>query len=106
MQASTVSKTRPKFMKGFFMPCWNTDSFGLADDEIGPLDNNDGDEEGGVAGELKLLPVSVGPFLPVRIFQVVHSLRVPFSPQTEQGARPEAIFTHYHKVYEESCSPC
>ena len=59
---------------------------GLADDEIGPLDNNDGDEEGGVAGVLELLPVRVGPLLPIRVFQVVHSLRVPFPPQTEQGA--------------------
>ena len=59
---------------------------GLADDEIGPLDDHDGDEEGSVASVLQLLPVSVGPLLPVRIFQVVHSLRVPFSPQTEQGA--------------------
>jgi hypothetical protein len=30
---------------------------GLADDEVGPLDHDDGDEEGGVAGVLQDLPV-------------------------------------------------
>ena len=30
---------------------------GLADDEIGPLDDDDGDKEGGVAGVLQDLPV-------------------------------------------------
>merc|ERR1719339_511224 len=38
-----------------------------------------------------------------RVFQVVHSLRVPLPPQTQQSAGPESIFTHYDKVDEESC---
>jgi len=37
----------------------------LADDEISPLHNHDGDEEGGVASVLKNLTVSIGPLLAV-----------------------------------------
>lgn len=33
---------------------------GLADDQIGPLDDHDGHEERGVAGELERLAVAVG----------------------------------------------
>ena len=58
----------------------------LADYEIGPLDNNNRDKEGSVAGVLELLPVKVGPLLPIRVFQIVHSLGVPFPPQAQQSA--------------------
>ena len=71
---------------------------GLADDEIGPLDNNDGDKEGGVAGVLQDLPVCIGPLLPVRVFQVVHSLRVPLPPQTEQGAKKSNLIFLLKKI--------
>merc|ERR1719481_427959 len=47
---------------------------GLTNDKIGPLDNNNGDEEGSVASVLEDLSVSVGPFLSIRIFEVVDSL--------------------------------
>ena len=58
---------------------------GLTDDEVGPLDHHDGDEEGGVAGVLQDLPVGVGPLLAVAVLQVVDSMGVPRSPQTEQS---------------------
>merc|ERR1711975_63925 len=57
---------------------------GLANDQVGPLHDDDGDEEGGVAGVLEDLPVCVRPLLPVRVFKVVHSLRVPGPSQTQE----------------------
>ena len=58
----------------------------LADDQVRPLDDHDWDKEGSVAGVLELLPIKVGPLLPIRVFQIVHSLGVPFPPQTQQSA--------------------
>merc|ERR1711978_783292 len=57
---------------------------GLADDQVGPLHDDDGDEEGGVAGVLEDLPICVRPLLPVRVFKVVHSLRIPGPSQTQE----------------------
>ena len=56
----------------------------LANDEISPLDDDNGNEEGSVAGVLEDLPVCVRPLLPVRVFKVVHSLRVPGPSQTQE----------------------
>ena len=39
----------------------------FANDEVGPLDDHDGDEEGGVAGVLQLLAVGVSPLLAVPV---------------------------------------
>ena len=55
----------------------------LANDEISPLDDDNGDEEGSVAGVLEDLPVCVRPLLAVGVLQVVHSLRVPGPSQTQ-----------------------
>merc|ERR1719219_198684 len=57
----------------------------LTDDEVCPLDNNNGDKEGRVTGVLQDLPVGVGPLLPVGVLQVVHGMGVPRSPQTKQS---------------------
>merc|ERR1719495_3109584 len=75
---------------------------GLSDDQVGPLDDHDGDEEGGVAGVLQLLPVRVGPLLPVGVLEVVHSLRIPSSPQSKKMAWPPPVLTEDHEVDEES----
>ena len=45
----------------------------LTNDEISPLDNDNGDKEGSVASVLKDLSVPVGPLLAVGIFQVIDS---------------------------------
>merc|ERR1739838_133461 len=70
----------------------------LADDQIGPLDNNDGDEEGGVAGVLQDLPVGVGPLLAVGVGQIVHCNGVPGPAEPKQMAWPEAILTKDDKI--------
>merc|ERR1712037_108985 len=76
---------------------------GLADDEIGPLDDHDGDKEGSVASVLQLLPVSIGPLLPIGVLQVVHCLRIPGSPEAKEVAGPESVLTEDHEVDKESC---
>ena len=73
----------------------------LADQETGPLDNHDGDEEGGLAGALQFLPVSVGPLLAVGILEVVNVLVVPRPPQVEQSLWEEAVLRHDDEVGEE-----
>merc|ERR1719150_2706682 len=55
---------------------------GLADDQVGPLHDDDGDEEGGVAGVLKDLPVRISPLLTVGVGQVVDSNGVPGPAKT------------------------
>ena len=50
---------------------------GLTDDEIGPLHDNDGDEEGCVTSVLEDLPVGIGPLLTIGVLQIVDSGRVP-----------------------------
>ena len=45
----------------------------LTNDEISPLDDDNGDKEGSVASVLKDLSVPVGPLLAVGIFQVIDS---------------------------------
>ena len=77
---------------------------GLADDEIGPLDDHDGDEEGSVASVLQLLPVSIGPLLPVGVLQIVHCLGIPRSPKAKKVARPESVLTEDNKVDKEAWS--
>merc|ERR1712115_456937 len=74
----------------------------LANDEISPLDDDNGDEEGSVARVLEDLPVCVRPLLTVGVLQVVHSLRVPGPSETQQSARPEPILAHDHKVDKEA----
>ena len=75
---------------------------GLADDEVGPLHDHDGDEEGGVASVLQLLPVSIGPLLPIRVLQIVHCLGVPRSPQAKKVAWPESVLTEDNEVDKEA----
>merc|ERR1711868_155800 len=75
---------------------------GLANDQVGPLHDDNGDEEGGVARVLEDLPVCVRPLLPVRVFKVVHSLRIPGPSQTQECGWPEAVFAHDDKVDEEA----
>ena len=54
----------------------------LADDEIGPLHDHDGDEERRVAGVLEDFAIPVSPFLSVRVLEVIDGLRIPGLPQT------------------------
>ena len=56
----------------------------FTDDQISPLDNHNGDKEGGVTSVLEDLPLSVGPLLTIGVFQVVDSLGVPSSSDSEQ----------------------
>ena len=74
----------------------------LANDEIGPLNYNNGHKEGRVAGVLQDLPVGVRPFLAVRVLQVIDSLRVPGSPESQQSGRPEAVLCHDDEVDKEA----
>jgi len=76
---------------------------GLANDEISPLDNDNGHEEGSVASVLKDFPIPVGPFLTKGIFQVIDSLRIPSLSDSKQFARKEAILCHDDKVDKETC---
>merc|ERR1711899_687254 len=75
---------------------------GLADDQVGPLHDDDGDEEGGVAGVLKDLPVRICPLLAVGVGQIVDSNGVPGPAKTKKVAWPEAILTENDKVDEEA----
>merc|ERR1719445_3015995 len=75
---------------------------GLADDQVGPLHDDDGDEEGGVAGVLKDLPVRICPLLTVGVGQIVDSNGVPGSAKTKKVAWPETILTENDKVDEEA----
>ena len=75
----------------------------LADDQVSPLDDNDGDKESSVAGELQDLSVGVGPLLPIGVFQVIHCLGIPGSSQTEEFAWPKTVLTEDDKVDKESC---
>jgi len=74
----------------------------LANDQIGPLDDDDRDEEGRVASVLELFASIVSPFLAVRIFQVVDGARVPVLADAEQFAWTESVLSHDDKVDEES----
>ena len=74
----------------------------LADDEIGPLHDHDGDEERRVAGVLEDFAIPVSPFLSVRVLEVIDGLRIPGLPQTGQVGRQEAIFSQYDCVDEET----
>ena len=75
---------------------------GLANDEIGPLDDDDGDEEGGVAGVLELLALVVSPLLTVRVFEIVHAERVPSAAKAEKFGRKESVLGQDDEVGEES----
>lgn len=94
----------------------------LADNQIGPLHDDDGDKEGGMAGVLQRLPVLVGlqqphsvrlvrdlpaqtyPFLSVGISDVVDGLRVPLFTDSKQLQRQESVLSHDHEVDEEAGS--
>lgn len=105
---------------------------GLADDQVGPLDDDDADEEGRVAGELHDLPLLVGlqggwkqekfvsadqekrlygdpsshpitdPLLAVAVLQVVDVLVVPGHSDVEQRAGQEAVLRQDDEVGEEA----
>jgi len=74
----------------------------LANDQVGPLDDDDRHEESRVAGVLQLLTSIVGPFLSVRVLQIVDSSRVPVLAQSEELARSESVLGHDDEVNEES----
>jgi len=75
---------------------------GLADDDVGPLHDDDGDEEGCVARVLKLLALGVRPFLAVGILEVVDPARVPLHTDAQQAVVPEPVLAHDDKVREEA----
>ena len=47
---------------------------GLANDEIGPLHNDNGDKEGRVTSVFKDLAILVSPFLAIRILEIINGL--------------------------------
>jgi len=75
---------------------------GLTDDQIGPLDNDNRDEEGGVAGVLQDLSVGIGPLLAIGVGQIVDSLGVPCSSDAKESSWPETVLGHDDKVDKES----
>merc|ERR1712203_1313409 len=75
---------------------------GLANDEIGPLDNDNGDKEGSVAGIFKDFTVLVSPLLSVRVFQIIDSNRVPIFTHSKQYVWPETTFCHNDEVDKET----
>jgi len=75
---------------------------GLTDDEISPLDNDNRDKEGGMAGIFQNLPVLVGPLLAVGVLEVVDGNRIPRPTETKKLAGPEPVLAHDHKVDEET----
>ena len=74
----------------------------LADQQVGPLDNDDGGEEHGVAGELDDLALRVGPLLAVRVDQVVVVLVVPVDAEADQVARQETVLHKNDNVADET----
>ena len=75
---------------------------GLTDDEISPLYNDDGHEEGSMASVLKDLSILVGPLLTIGILQIVDCNGVPCSSESQKMARPETILAKDDKVDKES----
>ena len=75
---------------------------GLADQQVGPLDDHDGHKESGLTGGLQLLPGSVSPLLAVGILEVVDLLRIPEYSEAEESAWHEAVHCHDHEVGEEA----
>lgn len=75
---------------------------GFADDEVGPLHDDDGDEEGRVAGVLQILARFVRPLLQVRILHIVDALRIPRLPQTQKPVRQKPVLSHDDKVSQKS----
>lgn len=75
---------------------------GLGNDDISPLDDNDGDEEGCVAGQLKIFALDVGPLLSIGILDCIVFVIVPISTETNQVSWKESILSHDDKVGEES----
>ena len=51
---------------------------GLANDQVSPLDNDNGNKEGSVTSVLKDFSLLEGPLLTVRIFQIIDCSAVPF----------------------------
>ena len=76
---------------------------GLANDQVSPLDNDNGNKEGSVTSVLQNLPVLVGPFLAIGVFQIIDGNRVPGLPDAKENSRGESILSHDHKVDKEAC---
>ena len=74
----------------------------FANDQVSPLDNDNGDKEGSVASVLENFSVPVGPFLAIGIFQVIDSNRIPGFTETKQAAWPESVLSQDDKVGEEA----
>ena len=96
-QTTATSKNDPKLTTQFLMPCWKMDEI-LAHDQVGGLHDNNTGKETGLTGELQMLAVIVGPFLVVRVNQVVDGLLVPRDSQAIQSVWQETTFGHDHKV--------
>jgi hypothetical protein len=75
---------------------------GLADDQLGNLNDDDGDKEGRLASVFQLLAVVVRPLLAVRILDVVDHVRVPSISDAQKRHGQEAILCHDDKVGEHS----
>ena len=71
---------------------------GLAHDQVGGLHDNNTGKETGLTGEHQMLAVIEGPFLLVRVNQVVDGLLVPRDSQAIQSVWQETTFGHDHKV--------
>ncbi len=80
----------------------NGDPPRFANDQVRPLDDDDGHEEGRLARVLQDLPVAKRPFLSVRIGKVVDAARVPGGPEADQFPWEESVLRHDHKVSKET----
>ena len=81
---------------------WNSPC--LADDEISPLDNDDGNKECRLAGVLKDLTISECPLLTIRIHQIIDTDCIPMCPEPYQLWWVKPILSHDHKIRQESRS--
>lgn len=75
---------------------------GFTDDQIGPLHNDNSDEESSVACQFQIFTLNEGPLLAVTVCYSVVGAVIPFFTQLKEESGKEAIFCHDHKIGEES----
>lgn len=74
----------------------------FANNEISPLHNYDGEEEGGMASVLKDLAIVICPFLAIIVLKVVDGLGVPLFANAKEIKGQEPVLTHYNKIGKET----
>jgi len=78
------------------------ESTSLTNEKIGPLDNDDTGEEGGVAREFDNLSLAIGPFLSVAVFERVVTPVVPFLSDLVESAGQESVLHQDDEVDDKS----